>query len=102
MAKYPKFKAYFYNGFNKPKLVATCITNLERDVKLHDNYLGDMTSELKDEIKAFKQGKQSFDDLKNSLLDMNILIDPTFKEVVEYSKQWFGNAIPYHHFVDIE
>lgn len=102
MAKYPKFKAYFYNGFNKPKLVATCITNLERDVKLHDNYLGDMTSELKDETKAFKQGKQSFDDLKNSLLDMNILIDPTYEELVEYSKRWFGNDTPYHHFEDFK
>ena len=102
MAKYPKFKAYFYNGFNKPKLVATCITNLERDVKLHDNYLGDMTSELKDEIKAFKQGKQSFDDLKESLLDMNILINPTYEELVEYSEQWFGNDTPNHHFEDFK
>lgn len=102
MAKYPKFKAYFYNGFNKPKLVATCITHLERGVKLHDNYLGDMTSELKDEIKAFKQGKQSFDDLKNSLSYMNILINPTYEELVDYSRQWFGNDTPNHHFEDFK
>lgn len=102
MAKYPKFKAYFYNGFNKPKLVATCITNLERDVKLHDNYLGDMTWQLKDEIKAFKKGKQSFDDLKNSLSYMNILINPTYEELVDYSRQWFGNDTPNHHFEDFK
>lgn len=102
MAKYPKFEAYFYNGFDKPKLIATCITNLERDVNLHDNYLGDIAYELKDEIKAFKQGKQSFDDLKNSLSYMNILIDPTYEELADYSKQWFGNDTPKHHFEDFE
>lgn len=97
-----KFKAYFYNGFGKPKLLATSITGLLRDVTISDNYLGDLTSEMRSEVKGYKNGKQSFEDLSSSLEYYNIYINPTFNSLVEVSKTWFGNDTPLEHFEDFK
>lgn len=100
MTKYGKFKAYFYNGFDKPKLVATSVTGLLRDIKISDTYQGDMTKEMRAEVKAYKEGKNTFQELKNYLKDFSIFIDPTYAELKEASRQWFGNDTPEHHFTE--
>lgn len=100
MTKYGKFKAYFYNGFNKPKLVATSVTGLLREVKISDTYQGDMTKEMQAEVKAYKEGQNSFQEFKEYLQDFNIFINPTYTELKEASRQWFGNDTPEHHFME--
>lgn len=100
MTKYGKFKAYFYNGFNKPKLVATSVTGLLREVKISDTYQGDMTKEMRAEVKAYKEGQNSFQEFKEYLQDFNIFINPTYTELKEASRQWFGNDTPEHHFME--
>lgn len=100
MSKYLKFKAFFYNGFSEPKLIATSISSLNRNVKITDTYRGDCSSELRDEIDQFKNKKLTFNEFKERLWDLNILIDPTREELISMSKQWFGNSTPYHHFVN--
>ena len=100
MTKYGKFKAYFYNGFDKPKLVATSATGLLRDVTITDTYQGDVTKEMRLEVKAYKEGQNSFQEFKEYLQDFNIFIDPTYLELKEAARQWFGNDIPEHHFTE--
>ena len=100
MTKYGKFKAYFYNGFDKPELVATSVTGLLRDVTVSDTYQGDLTKEMRAEVKAYKEGKNSFQEFKDYLQDFNIFIDPTYAELREASRQWFGNDTPEHHFTE--
>lgn len=100
MTKYGKFKAYFYNGFYKPKLIATSVTGLLREVKISDTYQGDMTKEMRAEVKAYKEGQNSFQEFKEYLQDFNIFINPTYTELKEASRQWFGNDTPEHHFME--
>lgn len=100
MTKYGKFKAYFYNGFDKPKLIATSVTGLLREVKISDTYQGDMTKEMQAEVKAYKEGQNSFQEFKEYLQDFNIFINPTYTELKEASRQWFGNDTPEHHFME--
>lgn len=84
-----EFKAYFWNGFGSPELIATSITGLLKDVKISDNYTGDATKDMRYEIKQHKAGKQSYSDMLDALSYYNIYIDPTYKTFCEVSKQWF-------------
>lgn len=100
MAKYPKFKAYFYNGFGKPRLLTTSVTGLLRDVHVSDSYTGDETGNVRELVRFFKNGKLTFEELKIELELYDIYIDPTRKKFIEASRTWFGNDIPFYHFVD--
>lgn len=46
-----KIKFYFYNGFNKPELLASNLKELENNLNITDNYLGNVTNETIEEIK---------------------------------------------------
>ncbi|WP_188353894.1 hypothetical protein [Leuconostoc falkenbergense] len=86
------FKAYFWNGFGSPELIATSITGLLKSVKISDNYTGDATSDMRCEIKQYTDGKQSYSDMLDALSCYNIYINPTFETFVELSKQWFDKT----------
>lgn len=85
--KYLKFKAYFYNGFNEPELIATSITDLTK-INITDNYLGDCSSELRDYIADYKRN-HDFDDFVNNLTYLDIWINPTKAELMDANRSWF-------------
>ena len=92
-------KAYFYNGFSKPELLATSIAELLTDTKIEDTFLGDVTEQLREEVEA---NKNSLQDLKEALQYFDIYVNPTYKELRETSRQWFGDDIPEHHFSEFK
>lgn len=97
----PKFKAYFYNGFDKPKLLATSVTGLERNVKITDSFMGDRTSDIRLEVRCYKNGQNTFEEFCEYLEDFNIYIDPNFEKLIGISHQWFlKGREPLHHFED--
>ena len=102
MRKYGKFKAYFYDGMNKPKLVATSVSGLLRDVKISDTYIGDVTKEMRLDVRAYKEGQDSFQYFCEHMTYYNIYIDPTLDTLKEAARQWFGNDLPLHHFADFK
>lgn len=97
MKRYPKIKAYAYSGFDKPKLLATSVTGLLKNVYVSHSYLGDCTSEAKEVINEFKKNLD-MESFANEMADYNIYINPTKESLIDVSRQWFGNSTPHHHF----
>ena len=90
-----KFKAYFYNGFNEPKLIATSITALT-NINITDNYLGDCTCELRDYISEYKR-THDFDGFVCDLTYLGIWINPTKPDLMNVNKSWFSsNSLETH------
>ena len=85
---YPKFEAYFYNGFSKPKLLATNVTQLLKDVNVSSNYLGDCTSDMRRAVREFKESLD-MENFKSDMSDYQILINPTLRELREQNSRWF-------------
>jgi len=77
-------KAYFYNGFKEPELIATDIKGLKNTI-IYDNYTGDASKDLLEDINSCT----SMDDLKEELVDYDIYINPTKKDFIEANKAWF-------------
>lgn len=98
--KYMKIKAYSYDGFSKPELLAKSINGLLTNVLVSHEFLGNATKEMKEIVVGFKKGLCSLEDLKEELEYYNIYINPSYNELVEASKTWFGNDIPFYHFVE--
>ena len=97
-----KIKAYSYDGFSKPELLAKSINGLLTNVLVSHYFLGDATKEMREIVVGFKKGLISLEDLKEELEYYNIYIDPSYNELVEASKAWFGNDIPFHHFIEFK
>ena len=81
-----KFKAYFYNGFAEPELVATNLKEL-KDIAISDTYTGFITEDLLDTVKDCK----NIADLAEELPYFDIYINPTKKDFIEANKAWFDN-----------
>lgn len=81
-----KFKAYFYNGFTEPKLIATNLKEL-KDISISDTYTGFITEELLDTIEDCK----NLSDLAEELPYFDIYINPTKKDFIKSNKAWFDN-----------
>lgn len=79
-------KAYFYNGFKEPELLATDIKGL-KNITISDTYAGDVSEEFIETINSCT----SMDDLKEELVDYDIYINPTKKDFIEANKAWFGS-----------
>jgi len=77
-------KAYFYNGFNEPELIATDIEELKH-VIIYDNYIGDVSKDLLDDINSCS----NLDDLKEELAYFDIFINPDKQDLIEANKAWF-------------
>ena len=77
-------KAYFYNGFNEPELIATDIEELKH-VIIHDSYIGDVSKDLLEDIDSCS----NLDDLKEELAYYDIYINPTKQTFIEANKAWF-------------
>lgn len=77
-------KAYFYNGFKEPELIATDIKGL-KNITISDTYAGDVSEEFIETINSFT----SMDDLKEELGDYDIYINPTKQTFIESNKAWF-------------
>lgn len=86
--RYPKFEAYFYNGFTKPQLLATNVTQLLTDVTISNNYLGDCTSDMRCVVKEFKQSLD-IETFKSDMMDYQIFINPTLDDLREENSRWF-------------
>ncbi|MBO1087136.1 hypothetical protein [Enterococcus mundtii] len=98
-----EIKVYFYNGFDKPKLLSNNLEGL-KDVEISDNYLGDMTEEFHEEIDNLPSVDitdiEVMNDINEVLGDFNMIANPSLADLVELSKYWFENDVPTHHFED--
>lgn len=77
-------KAYFYNGFKEPELIATDIEEL-KNISISDNYVGDVSEEFIETINSCS----NLDDLKEELAYYDIYINPTKQDFIEANKAWF-------------
>lgn len=77
-------KAYFYNGFNEPELIATDIEEL-KNITISDTYAGDVSKELLETINSCA----SIEDLTEELAYYDIYINPTKQDFIEANKAWF-------------
>ena len=85
---------YFYNGFNKPKKIASNIKELKK-ITLSDNYLGDVTSDFLEELKSCIK----YDDF-TELEYYNIYYNMDNKKVTEVALSWFKESqIPKEHYI---
>ena len=79
-------KAYFYNGFNEPELIATDIEGL-KNITISDTYAGDVSEEFLEDINSCT----SIEDLKEELAYYDVYINPTKQTFIESNKAWFDN-----------
>jgi hypothetical protein len=87
-----KFKAYFYNGFAEPKLIATSIKELEA-ISISDTYTGFITEDLLETTEDCK----NLSDLAEELPYFDIYINPTKEDFIEANKAWFDkNSLETH------
>jgi len=77
-------KAYFYNGFEEPELIATDIEELKNTI-IYDNYIGDVSKNLLEDINSCA----NIEDLKEELAYYDIYINPTKRDFIEANKAWF-------------
>lgn len=77
-------KAYFYNGFNEPELIASDIEEL-KNIVIYDNYIGDASKDLLEDINSCS----NLDDLKEELAYYDIFINPDKQDLIEANKAWF-------------
>lgn len=85
---------YFFNGFSKPELVATSIDELLDDVKITDNYLGDVTEDLIDDLRYVNL--DDLEDLNSLLYDYAMVANPTLEVLMdEFMSRWFENNRQY-------
>lgn len=85
---------YFYNGFNKPKKVASSVKEL-KELTLTDNYLGDVTSEFLEELEYCVK-YNDFTELEY----YGIYYNMNNEKVKEVALSWFGqNNIPKEHYI---
>ena len=83
-------KAYFYNGFGKPELIATTWKELKNDFTVSDNYLGDKTEEFREELKEFSKHPEFYDGINDAIGCYGVIVNPTLKELVDWTTAWFG------------
>ena len=87
---------YFYNGFNKPKKLADNLDELINDLRnkdtvLTDNYLGDITDDLRDELtELLNDDSMSERDINNALYDYSIFYKPTIKVFQDININRYG------------
>ena len=85
-------KIYFYNGFDKPKLLANSVDELffDWDLKITDNYRGDLTLELISDLKELRSTEYDIEDLNFILNDYSMFADPKLKDFKELNKYRYG------------
>lgn len=89
-----KFKLYFWNGFGKPELLVTSLTGILRDLRVSDNYLGDVTPDIRALVREYKESQTSkaWNNLVEELEGYNLYMNPDYNKFVEVSKQWFDDT----------
>lgn len=94
---------YFYNGFDKPELMAKSFLDL-MEITITDNYLGDKTAEMLEELNEYCVFQNNsylvpyeWEEVKTILADYGLFLEPGLDELVEVTLTWFSkNAFPYH------
>ena len=87
---------YFYNGFNKPKKLADNLNHFmndlsNKDTTLSDNYLGDITGALLDELtELLNDDSMSERDINNALYDYSLFYNPTIKVFQDININRYG------------
>jgi len=89
-----KFKLYFWNGFGNPELVATSLTGVLRDLHVSDNYLGDVTPDIRALVREYKasQTSKGWDNLIEELEGYNLYMNPTYNTFKNVAQQWFDDT----------
>ena len=87
-----KFKLYFWNGFGKPELLVTSLTGILRDLRVSDNYLGDVTPDIRHTARDYKKGLISWSDLVEELEGYGLFMNPTYEQLANISLQWFDSV----------
>lgn len=100
MQKIKEFNVYFYNGFGKPELVAVSRDQLENEVIIQDNYLGDLSEDLREELKYVHFG--DIEELNSVLYDYGMVVNPSLQDLVEnFGLCWFDkDSFPYEQLSD--
>lgn len=82
-----KIKFYFYNGFNYPELLANNLKELENNLNIEDNYLGNVTNDTIEEIKELLYHYNSIEEMQkyNDNVFNCIWIDPTYNNLKDYN-----------------
>lgn len=82
-----EIKFYFYNGFNYPELLANNLKELENNLNITDNYLGNVTNETIEEIKELLYYYNSIEEMQqyNDNVFNCIWIDPTYNNLKDYN-----------------
>ena len=95
MNKTLDFKIYFYNGFNKPEIVAHSVSDLVKNVTIHDNYAGDKTAELTEDLEAVKWN--DIGGINEALSYYDMIANPNLEQLIDATLRWFPtNNFPYH------
>lgn len=87
---------YFYNGFNKPSKLADNLNDLmtdlsNKDTTLTDNYKGDVTGALLDELtELLSDDGMSERDINNALYDYSLFYNPTVKAFQDININRYG------------
>lgn len=87
---------YFYNGFNKPSKLADNLNDFmndlsNKDTTLTDNYLGDVSDELLDELTyVTKDNRAIDDDINNALYSYSLFYNPTIKDFQNININRYG------------
>ena len=87
-----KFKLYFWNGFGKPELLVTSLTGILRDLRVSDNYLGEVTPDIRRTARGYKNGLVSWSDLVEELEGYGLFMNPTYEQLAKISLQWFDSV----------
>lgn len=95
--KYHTLKGiYFYNGFNKPSKLADNLNDFmndlsNKDTTLSDNYLGDITGALLDELtELLSDESMSERDINNALYSYSLFYKPTIKMFQDININRYG------------
>lgn len=82
-----KIKFYFYNGFNEPQLLANNIKELENNLNIENNYLGNVTNDTIEEIKDILYYYNSIEEIQqygDNAFNC-VWIEPTYNDLKDYN-----------------
>ncbi len=78
--KKEKIKIYFYNGFEQPLLLAENLKEF-KNITISDNYFGDVTKDVLEIVRDFK----NIDELRDELFSYQIFVNPSYLDFYDFN-----------------
>lgn len=75
-----KAKIYFYNGFEKPLLLAENLKEF-KNITISDNYFGDVTADVLEIVRDCK----NIEELKEELASYQIFVNPNYLDFYDFN-----------------